>query len=365
MNMRDYATGIVLTAPSPADSGTSLVIQSGEGARMPDVPFYATVHPPSEFPNTDNSEKVKVTDVSADTLTIERGQGETSAQSIEPGWRLSNALFYKDVKPVAVTVSTGATTAAKVGATSTADYIPEAGDMLSVTFSSGINVNNPTLNIDSSGAKNIRLGNVNVSTSFVSTDSAVTIPMWYDGTYYNIYGSLLNTNTTYSEITEAEVDAGTASTLRTVSGRRMQYLIDKVITSVQSSVFLWTHPVGSIYMSVDSANPGIAYGGTWVAWGSGRVPVGVDTGQTEFNTVEKTGGAKTHTLTINEMPSHTHNFKGGKTSILAASDGIGLMGASASDGYGNWGYIVQGTGGGQAHNNLQPYITCYMFKRIS
>lgn len=46
--------------------------------------------------------------------------------------------------------------------------------------------------------------------------------------------------------------------------------------------------------------------GTWVAWGAGRVPVGVDTAQTEFNTVEKTGGEKTHTLATNEMPRHNH-----------------------------------------------------------
>lgn len=363
-NRANLANGFIASATVSAIA-TSFDLQTGQGAEMPATPFKLTVAPFGQLPTKTNSEIMLVTDVSADTLTVTRAQDGTTAQTFVQGDIVSNSITLADVIGQAVTVATAAATAAKVGTTTDGNYTPVIGDVINVTFSSGCNVNTPTLNIDGSGAKNIRLGNVNVGTTLVSTTSALTLQMWYDGAYWQIYGSLKNDNTTYSEISEAEIDAGTASTLRTVSGRRMQYLINKVITSVQSSVFLWTHPVGSIYMSVDSANPGIAYGGTWVAWGSGSVPVGVDTGQTEFNTVEKTGGAKTHTLTINEMPSHTHNFKGGRTSIAAASDGIGLMGGTGSDGYGNWGSMVQGTGGGQSHNNLQPYITCYMFKRIS
>lgn len=50
------------------------------------------------------------------------------------------------------------------------------------------------------------------------------------------------------------------------------------------------YPVGSIYMSVVNTNPASYFGGTWVAWGSGRVPVGINTADANFNTVEKTGG---------------------------------------------------------------------------
>ena len=57
------------------------------------------------------------------------------------------------------------------------------------------------------------------------------------------------------------------------------------------------YPVGSIYISVTNTNPGTIFGGTWVAFGTGRTLVGIDTSQTEFNTVQKTGGEKTHTLT--------------------------------------------------------------------
>ena len=74
-------------------------------------------------------------------------------------------------------------------------------------------------------------------------------------------------------------------------------------------LFNKVYPVGSIYMSVNSTNPSNLFGGTWVAWGSGRVPVGINTSDTSFNTVEKTGGNKTHAITASEMPSHTHSYK--------------------------------------------------------
>lgn len=80
-----------------------------------------------------------------------------------------------------------------------------------------------------------------------------------------------------------------------------------VAALVQDAILNQTYPVGSIYFSTNSANPTTALGGgVWAAWGSGRVPVGFDGTQTEFNASEKTGGAKTVTLTIDQMPSHNH-----------------------------------------------------------
>lgn len=95
--IKDFATGIVVTAPSPATSGTSLALQTGEGSRMPAVPFFATAHPATEMPTLDNAEKVSVTDVTGDVLTIVRAQGDTTAKSIAAGWRVSNALFADDI----------------------------------------------------------------------------------------------------------------------------------------------------------------------------------------------------------------------------------------------------------------------------
>lgn len=95
-------------------------------------------------------------------------------------------------------------------------------------------------------------------------------------------------------------------------------------------------------------------------WGSGRVPVGVDTNQTEFNTVEKTGGEKRHKLTIAEMPSHTHTTNGTFWALHGTGTQEFSTGAAQSTKI-----ELQNTGGGQAHNNLQPYIVCYMWKRTA
>ena len=119
------------------------------------------------------------------------------------------------------------------------------------------------------------------------------------------------------------------------------------------------YPVGSIYMNASSGtNPGTLIGfGTWVAFGAGRVPVGINSGDTDFDTAEETGGAKTHTLTVNEMPAHTHSVpnSGSQNNSFDSGTTVGndVTGTSGS------------TGGGQAHNNLQPYIVVYMWKRTA
>ncbi len=123
------------------------------------------------------------------------------------------------------------------------------------------------------------------------------------------------------------------------------------------------YPIGAIFTTTvayaNSAAVVAAIGGTtWTAFGSGRVLVGVDTGDSNFNTVEKEGGSSTHTLTIAEMPAHTHTYGKSTTSENMSIDDIGgLRGAATTD--------TSSTGGGGAHNNLQPYITVYMWKRLA
>ena len=70
------------------------------------------------------------------------------------------------------------------------------------------------------------------------------------------------------------------------------------VTDLTKQLFLLMHRVGDIIFSTSDENPSTIYGGTWVAWGKGQVPVGVDTSDSDFNTVEKTGGEKEHTLTV-------------------------------------------------------------------
>lgn len=141
------------------------------------------------------------------------------------------------------------------------------------------------------------------------------------------------------------------------------------------------YPVGSIYMSATLSTASAvatALGGTWVAWGAGRVPVGVDSSQTEFNTVGKTGGSK-------YMQDHTHdirwNERTGRRVLMSYPSGsaqafdlswqavnaastdtspVNLMAGKVHDTTDNFGLMLTGSSG-----NLQPYITCYMYKRTA
>lgn len=123
------------------------------------------------------------------------------------------------------------------------------------------------------------------------------------------------------------------------------------------------YPVGSIYQSTAPTNPTTFMGGVWERFGNGRVLVGVDEADADFNTANKTGGEKTHTLTIDEMPSHSHrqyvSANNGNDSIRRdwSSDG-------ASKAY-DQGMNTGAAGGDKPHNNLQPYITIYRWRRTA
>ncbi len=96
-NLANFATSLVATAPSPATSGTSLVVTAAQGTRYPAVPFYATAHPKNEVPTFDNAEAVLVTARSTDTFTITRAQKGTTAKTITTDFRISNTIFTEDM----------------------------------------------------------------------------------------------------------------------------------------------------------------------------------------------------------------------------------------------------------------------------
>lgn len=118
------------------------------------------------------------------------------------------------------------------------------------------------------------------------------------------------------------------------------------------------YPIGSIYISESEANPEEFIGGKWESYGEGRTLVGVGISDKEFIAGE-TGGESEHTLTIEEIPSHTHLYEVNCYNIPSANSGPFAL--SSPGGKRNVTY----TGGSQSHNNLQPYITVYMWKRTS
>lgn len=144
-----------------------------------------------------------------------------------------------------------------------------------------------------------------------------------------------------------------------------------------------TYPVGSIYMSTSALNPTNFFGGTWVAWGSGRVPVGVNRNDTNFNDIEKTGGSKTINI------QHNHGLSNARAAVGRADSSLATMSYTSGGNPHNvyfdrefsyYGGISGGSkhatdtsliygntnnGGSTAASVLQPYITCYMWKRTA
>ncbi len=152
------------------------------------------------------------------------------------------------------------------------------------------------------------------------------------------------------------------------------------------------YPIGAIYLSVDSTNPSEYFGGTWEEFANGKTLVGVDTADTDFNEAEKTGGEKTHKLGTTEMPAHnhtvtttiasagahTHNIRPTKRNYsLSGSGSYCIVDATTHTSLDTKTTTSNGahthtatstatnTGGGLAHNNMQPYITVYMWKRTA
>lgn len=119
-------------------------------------------------------------------------------------------------------------------------------------------------------------------------------------------------------------------------------------------------PVGSIYFSHNSANPATYLGfGTWVAIAD-RIIIGVGS-DTDWDAAGDTFGAKTVTLTLNEIPSHNHAVLPGSDAGSAGAPYTGITKGPAAAGT-----VTTGTnGGGAAHNNMPPVIAEYIWRRTA
>lgn len=121
-------------------------------------------------------------------------------------------------------------------------------------------------------------------------------------------------------------------------------------------------PVGKVEIFYDNDDHSNYLGFTWERTSIGKAIVGINSSDTDFNTIGKTGGEKTHTLTINEMPKHNHTGwwrtvnANGNTYVAGLSD--------AYDGVAN-APVTSDAGGNQAHNNLQPYQVFAIWKRTA
>ena len=131
-------------------------------------------------------------------------------------------------------------------------------------------------------------------------------------------------------------------------------------TKVSTSDLLdLVYPVGSIYLSVGSTAPSTLFGGTWQ-----QIKDTFLLGSGDDYTLGDTGGEATHTLTVDEMPSHNHNCEyeypfntGGLGVYVPASNANAPTGLNSN--------VIKSTGGSQAHNNMPPYLVVSIWKRVS
>lgn len=167
------------------------------------------------------------------------------------------------------------------------------------------------------------------------------------------------------------------------------YLKDKAGNKVVTVPY---YRVGDLFLTTIATNPSEYLGGTWELFGPGRTLVCVDTSDSDFNTVKKTGGASRSNytpqgsnagtaITVDQMPSHSHNYKynvgnGGYASAEVINAGTTAGYAQGSSAGGAWYCWTEYRGGGKTHNHtftgtaatlsrLQKYITCYIWIRTA
>ena len=137
----------------------------------------------------------------------------------------------------------------------------------------------------------------------------------------------------------------------------------ETFNAMQNKLLDSIYPIGRGFIDFTNTDFSNYLGFTWERTLVGLTPVGLDTSQTEFNTIGKTGGEKTHTLTIDELPE----FK--PTALVdtqtGSVTGSAIVYRPVKDGIWYSGDMFQTIGGNQPHNNLQPYQVVAYWKRVA
>lgn len=137
----------------------------------------------------------------------------------------------------------------------------------------------------------------------------------------------------------------------------------ETFNAMQNKLLDSIYPIGSIIIKDDTTDYSSYLGFSWEKVFAGVTLVGLDTSQTEFNTIGKTGGEKTHQLTVAELPE----FK--PTALVdtqtGSVTGSAIVYRAVTDGIWYSGDMFQPIGGNQPHNNLQPYQVVAYWKRVA
>ena len=348
---------------------------------------------------TINTTYVKGITGSNATLTVTKGNGTTSTVTINNVGNSTKAT--QDSQGQAIN-----TTYIKSITASNATLTLTKGN----GTTSAVTINNVAHSTDADNAGKLNnKGDISASTLPNNFTTGLTTHSAYNGNYPSLYGNVININNKgksqiFMEWKGDDNAAGAPGGIWYRECRdnqnawsnwaKIAYLTD--CTDTLKKVY----PIGSIYMSTVSTNPATLFGfGTWEAMPAGRVLLaqGKSSWGTTYN-AGSTGGEATHQLTVGELPSHGHtastdtiNINGGfrldgtEVGGTTSASGVFSIGSSftPSKGHGNNGggsnvgrninfnsthshkITINNVGEGQSHNNIQPYLTVYMWKRVS
>ena len=194
-----------------------------------------------------------------------------------------------------------------------------------------------------------------------------------------------NNNLTYGHIINALNSDAEDKVLSAKQGKILKNSIDNIdlsyledginniseeLNNFRNTFLNLVYPIGAVYLSLSSTNPGTLFGGTWEQL-KDRFLLGAGSSYS----VGSTGGAATHTLKVNEIPVHEGHLTDNSTNT--GGNYAGYLANTTTTAYGSSGrgWNVQmgneivpaghNKGGGAAHNNMPPYLTVYMWKRVS
>lgn len=138
-----------------------------------------------------------------------------------------------------------------------------------------------------------------------------------------------------------------------IEGTNLQEYLNSYLSSLMDTLY----PIGSHYITTSIENPAVLFNyGVWEKVAAGNTLLGAN----DTYPLGSTGGEATHTLTVAEMPSHYHGTTRTTHSRNGSNDGTKDYGRPSTSS----GVSTGATGGGQAHNNMQPYIKVIVWKRV-
>lgn len=284
---KNFAYSLVATAPSPATSGTSLVVTGGQGALFPTVPFQATIWPANLKPLTTNAEIVTVTGVSTDTLTIVRAQEGATARSVIIGDQIAATITNLNMPTSGILLD---------GSGTDNDYVLRGSQNLMALDHFEVGVGN-TLETPSTSTMEV------VAYGPAGSAEPTGVITMYGGTSPPS-GWLICDGTAYSRTTYATLFAVISTT----------YGVGDASTTFNVPDFRGRSPMGS--------GTGTATGATAHAMGS--------------QPTTSIGGEETHVQQIGEMVLHTHNVNvsgvAGIAIPLANGGAVGATNTTSSAG---------------------------------